>query len=137
MTGRTQMLTPTLENYLDTPIIFLMMIGLGVAVHAFAVSWAAGICTLTTVSYVRSAVVVMAMAVGVALLCNFMQNHGFAIDSPEGIVAAAVVSMVILSIGIPADAVNALLILVISSLVTSGAAFVVLLVCERFAVGPF
>ena len=41
--------------------------------------------------------------------------------------------MIIISIGIQADAVNALLILIFSTLVTAGAAFVFLMVCERFA----
>ena len=62
-----------------------MMVAMGIAVHAFAVSWAARVCTFTSVSYVRSAMIVMAMAIAIAMLFSFLQSRGIGANSAEAL----------------------------------------------------
>jgi hypothetical protein len=127
------MFAVSLQQYQSTPFVFLMIIGLGLAFHAFTLNWASGVCLTQSVSYMRSVMVVVGLGVVNLILVHLLQGQHIALMTPGGIAAVVLVSTLFLSATIPAEPVNALLILILSTVVTAGGAFAFLAFCERAA----
>ncbi|NIM07963.1 MAG: hypothetical protein GTO53_02110 [Planctomycetales bacterium] len=125
------MFAVSLQAYQSVPFVFLMMIGLGLAFHAFTLNWACSICLGQSVSYLRAAMVVVGLALVNLILAYLLDGQQIALLTPPGITAVAVVSTVFLSASIPAEPVNALLILILSSVVTVGGAYLFLAFCNQ------
>ena len=131
------MLATTLQQFQNTPFVLLMLIGLGFAVSSFAVNWASTICLADSISYMRCAMSVMGLAFLNLLLLQLLGGMGLSIYSPGTVAAVVIVSTLMLTVMIPAEPVNAFLILALSTAVTVGAGLVVIMVCEYFAVPGF
>ena len=127
------MFAVSFQQYQSTPFVFLMIIGLGLAFHAFTLNWASSICLTQSVSYMRSAMAVVGLGVVNLILAHLLQGQHISLMTPGGIAAVVIVSTVFLSATIPAEPVNALLILILSTLVTVGGAYVFLAFCDRVA----
>jgi hypothetical protein len=127
------MFAVSLQQYHGTPFVFLMIIGLGLTFHAFTLSWASSVCLEESVSYMRSAMVVVGLAFVNLILAHLLQGQQIALMTPAGIAAMVIVSTMFVSATIPVEPVNALLILVLSTVVTVGGAYIFLAFCDRVA----
>ncbi|MDH3719142.1 MAG: hypothetical protein OES79_13575 [Planctomycetota bacterium] len=127
------MFAASLQQYQSTPFVFLMIIGLGLAFHAFTLNWASSICLAQSVSYLRSALTVVGLVFVNLILAHLLKGQHISLMTPAGIAAMVIVSTVFLSATMPAEPVNALLILILSSVVAVGGAYVFLTFCNRAA----
>lgn len=127
------MLNQTLYQYQNSPFVLLLIIGLGMAFHSFALNWAAGILLPQSISYMRSALTVIGLFVVNAGVAYILQDNSIALKSPGGIAAAIIASTALVSVVFQSEPVNALLILLLSTVVTAGGGIVFLALCERAA----
>jgi hypothetical protein len=127
------MFAVSLQQYQGTPFIFLMIIGLGLAFHAFTLNWASSVCLAQSVSYLRSAMTVVGLAFVNLILAHLLKGQHIALMTPAGIAAMVIASTIFLSATMPAEPVNALLILILSTVVTVGGAYIFLAFCDRAA----
>ncbi|NIP85276.1 MAG: hypothetical protein GTO03_06855 [Planctomycetales bacterium] len=123
----------SLQQYQNAPFVFLIFVGMGLALHVFTVNWASNACLAQSVSYLRSAVAVAGLGVVNLILAHLLQSQQVGLLTPVGIAVMVIGSTMFLSAAIPAEPVNALLILILSTLVTAGAAYLALAGCQRLA----
>ncbi|HUS40879.1 MAG TPA: hypothetical protein VMX74_15605 [Pirellulales bacterium] len=131
------MLNPSLQQFQHSPFVFLLIIGLALAFHAFSLNWASSILLPQSISYMRSAVSVFGLVLVNLFVAYLLQGQHITLTSPIGIATVVIISTAFLSMALPSDPVNSLLILLLSSIVTVGGGIVFLTVCERAAAAVF
>jgi hypothetical protein len=119
-----------MDHYPNAPFALLLFAALGVAVQSFALTFACNVCTLRSISYVRSATLVMMLIVLNTVVAYILETNGVDAVSLVGLAAGLIISTIFLMALIPTDGASAFLILTMSLAVTGAAAFVVMVVTD-------